>query len=455
MGRSGFERARTLASRALFALLLTGISSPSLADCGPTDRKFFIGQHLQRTPYGLADQEHPLVLCNLRAGEIVTIRAYLRAGETYFSSTQRYKLARDQLNSLTDIPVEGAYRTAEPDGYLWSMTETAAVKPEVARMLHANSGHVAIEVSTDKGGGLGPTAISRDFGLSRVVSRQIKQDGLVARVVIPNQPNPERPAVVIIGGGRTAGYSMSAASLLAARGHPVMSLPYYGLDGLPPQLAAIPIEYFARAIDLFRREYMRDHQKLVLLGLSRGTEAAALIALRRSDISGIVLFSPSAILNSAAGSTGPAWTENGAPLPFAPDVEGEADAMRSQEPPYKTWPRYAMRLQQLGEDDPARINFKHIAADVLLIACDQDDVWPSAAMSKAAEQRAKREGKSNIASHVLQGCGHDLGPPVNPTTIRVFREPSNGALYSLGGTARETWWGQKAAWSALLAYLSR
>jgi hypothetical protein len=90
---------------------------------------------------------------------------------------------------------------------------------------------------------------------------------------------------------------------------------------------------------------------------------------------------------------------------------------------------------------------------VVLLACDQDEVLPSARMSAEIVDRTRRRGKRNIASYVFPGCGHDLGAPVAPTTRRDFRSPADGALYTMGGTAQATWHGQKAAWSVLLRYL--
>jgi hypothetical protein len=75
-------------------------------------------------------------------------------------------------------------------------------------------------------------------------------------------------------------------------------------------------------------------------------------------------------------------------------------------------------------------------------------------MSIEAADRARHEGKKNIAASVLNGCGHDLGAPVSPTTLRTFRGPTDNAIYSYGGRPKETWLGQKAAWSALLDYLA-
>ena len=62
---------------------------------------------------------------------------------------------------------------------------------------------------------------------------------------------------------------------------------------------------------------------------------------------------------------------------------------------------------------------------------------------------AGRNGRKNITGQILPGCGHDLSAPIVPTTAREYVGP-DGLLYSLGGTARSVWYGQRATWLAVL-----
>jgi len=414
-----------------------------------------IGPHAA-SPAGLADRDQPLLLRNLRPGQTIrVISLMLAADRRFFSSVQMFRITDSELNTAKDAPIAGSYAGVEPDGYFWSMTETRDPPRDMLSALASDPEAMIVRTDTEKDGVV-CAHMRRNFGQGLAFPRDIHEDGVVGKLLTPARHIPGRAAVIMIPGAGGSNFQTLPAYLLAARGFTVLSLPYYGLDGL-----SIPIEYFSRAIDLLRRDYIGKYigkdRKLVVLGISRGAEAAAMVALQRDDIAGLLLLSPSSVLNSGWGtgfrSAVPAWTLHGSALPFMPSVEGEDEVMRAQTPPYRTRARYDLRLDKLAVDDPARIPFETIRGDVVLLACDQDEIWPSARMSAEIVERTRRGGKRNVANFVFPGCGHDLGAPVWPMTSRDYRWPADGPFFTLGGTAQAAWHGQKAAWSVLLKYL--
>jgi dienelactone hydrolase len=448
--------ARELCRATMLSVLLVTLSSRAYADCGEFEQKFFVGAHAVVPPPTLADQTQPLIFCNLRSDQTIRITSLMITGDRrFFSSTQSFQIKGSELNTAKDAPIDGSYTGIEPDGYFWSMAETHKLAPDMLSMLSYDPTAIVVQAQSQKNGILS-AKVHRDFAVSFTTVQDVRTGGIVGKLFMPKRGN-NRTAVVVIPGAGGPNFDMSNAYLLAARGFIVLSLAYYGLDGLPPQLESIPIEYFSRAIDYLRREYLGSEGKIVILGISRGTEAAAMLALQREDIDGLILLSPSSVLNSAWGTDlkarMPAWTLHGFGLPFMPSVEDEHEVMRMQTPPYKTRALYDLRLDNLKKDDPARIPFDRIKADVVLLSCDEDEVWPSARMSADIAAIAKSRGKTNVMDYTFRGCGHDLGAPVAPTTDRVYRWPSHGPQYSLGGSPQAAWHGQVAAWSILLKYL--
>jgi dienelactone hydrolase len=457
-GRTGHRSLTREVSRAItLAVLLVTLSSRAYADCGEFEQKFIVGAHAVVSSPTLADQTQPLIFCNLHSDQTIRITSLMIAGDKrFFSSTQSFQIKGSELNTAKDEPIDGSYTGIEPDGYFWSMAETHKLAPDMLSMLSYDPTAIVIQAQSQKNGILS-AKVHRDFAVSFTTVQDVRTAGIVGKLFMPKQRGNNRTAVVIIPGAGGPNFDTLTAYLLAARGFIVLSLAYYGLDGLPPQLESIPIEYFSRAIDYLRREYLGSEGKIVILGISRGTEAAAMLALQREDIDGLILLSPSSVLNSAWG-TGlkarmPAWTLHGLALPFMPSVEDEDEVMRAQTPPYKTRARYDLRLDNLKKDDPARIPFDRIKADVVLLSCDQDEVWPSARMSADIATIAKSRGKTNVLNYTFRGCGHDLGAPIAPTTGRVYRWPSHGFQYTLGGSPQAAWHGQVAAWSIVLKYL--
>lgn len=80
----------------------------------------------------------------------------------------------------------------------------------------------------------------------------------------------------------------------------------------------MPLEYFAAAAELLRREAGGD-RRVALVGYSRGTEAAVLLANDRPDlVEGTVLYAPNNRVAAAFPGPGDAWTRVGAPVRRGP-----------------------------------------------------------------------------------------------------------------------------------------
>jgi pimeloyl-ACP methyl ester carboxylesterase len=138
------------------------------------------------------------------------------------------------------------------------------------------------------------------------------------------------PAVLIFGGsegGLTVGLR---AELLAAHGFPSLAIAYFGEPGLPPALASVPLEYFRRALEWLAAQTGVDPQKIAAIGISRGGEAAQLLGVHYPDlVHAVVAASASnAVVCGFPDCSKPAWTLNGAPIPYVagapvPEPEGE------------------------------------------------------------------------------------------------------------------------------------
>jgi hypothetical protein len=437
-----------LACAAIFASCLS-----AFAACSQYEQHFLVGAHVvldRGTPP--ADQERPLVVCNLVPDQNVRLTFLMRdESGAYFASAAEFYVIDDELNTAKLAPTNGSYSGIRPDGWLWSMRQVPYPPAELARLI-GNGDAIAVGVEADKGQRL-DAVIARNFGLRQMRKREVRADGLVGELFVPDRESPEGAAIIVLSGADAPGSLVRMSSLLASRGHVVLSLAYSGLEGPLARLRSIPIEYFSRAVDVLRRDHAGERGKIVVLAFGRATEAAAMLALQRNDIERIVLVSPSSVLNAggegANGGDSAAWTLNGAALPFMRGAEGEDDMIASQRPPYRTRPRYELRLAALADDDRARIPFDRIKSEVVLIACDGDDVWPSDRMANDILDLARRRGRNNVTAHILPGCGHDLAAPIAPTARREY-VTRDGVRYSLGGTPEAAWYGQRAAWSVIL-----
>jgi hypothetical protein len=116
--------------------------------------------------------------------------------------------------------------------------------------------------------GIGPASSVVERSLS------IADTGIYGRYYTPASTGSRSPAVLAFGGS-AGGLSFTLlARILAARGYPTLALAYFKAPGLPPTLSSIPLEYFAHALAWLRAQPDVDPSGIVVVGTSRGSEAA-------------------------------------------------------------------------------------------------------------------------------------------------------------------------------------
>jgi uncharacterized protein len=216
---------------------------------------------------------------------------------------------------------------------------------------------------------------------------------------------------------------LERARLLEAEGYDVVAPQWF--DG---KISEIPLESFPLG-GLTAR-----HDRIVVIGLSRGAEAALLLGTVDPRIDAVVAISPSAyvwpwIEDELQTS---AWTWKDQPLPYVPfDLGWEPD----DDPPSYT-EFYRQSLRAYGADaDTARIPAERFAGELLLLAGGDDRVWPSADF---AEEIAEAREDLPTRTITVAAAGHrPLFPGEQPKTggQRMARGGTDEADRELGELA--------------------
>lgn len=246
-----------------------------------------------------------------------------------------------------------------------------------------------------------------------VTSRELRpaQVGFYGELFDPPHSG-RRPAVLVFGGsegGMATAHHIGDS--LAAAGTPALALAYFKEPGLPQALDAIPLEYFQGALQWLAAQPDIDPAHIVVMGGSRGGEAALLLAVEFPTlVHGVVALVPGNVVLCAPppGCPRPAWTLRGSPLPytdrFGPDP---------------------------GPDPAAAIPVEQIAGPVLLVCGGADKLWPSCPMANAIIARldAANVGYPHLL-HAYPDAGHGVGilptgPSPEPTNLQGTTPEAN------------------------------
>ncbi len=364
----------------------------------------------------LVDAPLGLRIRGLSPDERVDVRVATRdaRGSRWRSRATFAADAQGLVDPSRQQPLAGTYRGVHPDGLLWSMRPVAPPRDNVAFLVPHRGISLEITVSAS-GRRLAARTARRLVEASGVTRRTLlpATTGVYGRYYAPAaRKTRTQPGVLLLGGSEGGLGGELVASLLASHGYPALSIAYFGEPGLPRGLAEIPLEYFTRALRWLARQPGVDGNRLVVLGASRGSEAALLLAAHFPKlVDAVIGISPSNVsVGSFPGCKDAAWTLAGRPIPYQCS--------------------YGPAENTTGAAIPVR----RIEAPVLLVCGGVDSVWPSCPMAHAIEQRRGGSGDLLLA---YPHAGHGVALTPN---IPIWFEHLAGDSPPANPLARERFW---------------
>ena len=409
----------------------------------------------------LMDDRLVITISGLPANRLITIQANSKAqDQLWWRSAAVFSSGPNGTIDLgSQAPISGAYRGADGMGLFWSMEPDAGPKSGDRAFFTVVDWLAPIVTEIEAADGhevLGSVPVERRFAKPGVRRTAIAEGGIVGFLYDPG--DGQRHKGVIVLGGSEGGFGGPEAAMLASRGFTALSLAYFGVQGLPPTLQNIPLEYFGKAVQWMRASPMVDAGFIAAFGTSRGAEAALMLAATYPEIKAAVAKSPSHVRWEGVTAKhlpgGPAWTFNGLPLPYVPNRIPFGFLMRYiwetlAGTPVAQTPLFLEDLADFGDTAKAEIPVERINGPVLLLSGKDDQIWPSTLMAERVMDRLRRNRHPYRYVHLsYDGAGHWL--PIAYEPVRGLRQ---GMKLALGGTPEGTSRAQADCWPKILDFL--
>jgi dienelactone hydrolase len=281
-----------------------------------------------------------------------------------------------------------------------------------------------------------------------VTVHELNEGGLIGKLFLPSAPRPA-PAVLVLGGSEGGLGAADEAALLAGHGLAALALAYFGVEGLPEELAEIPLETFERGLRWLATRPEVAADRIGIVGSSKGAEAALLIASETPSLRALVAYAPTHVSWACICDERdlPSWTRNGLAVPFVP---GRLDPSYPSAGAFAISPRvhYQYRLASAGRIEPIAI--EEIAAPMLLISGRDDGMWPATQMAEAIVEQARRNGNNEVEHLAYAGAGHFI--PKTYLPLAGLDRIAGGRLL-VGGTRAATARARDDSWPRVLEFL--
>ena len=275
--------------------------------------------------------------------------------------------------------------------------------------------------------------------------RRITDDGLFGNYF----PAKRRgPAVLILGGsaGGLVAETNRAAIALQSEGISALHLSYFRAPSQSPRIELLPLEYFSTALAWLARQPEVDPDRVAIIGTSKGSEAALLVATRHPELKAVIAALPTSVVwpgivwEGTDQPIGSSWSESGSPLPHLPHVPYDASKGGTMAD------NYARSLQAYAQHPEAIIPVEKIRGAVMLVCAEVDAQWPSCPMARQVEERLRVTGRPAPLLLAYKGSGHAaFGLPL--------ADDSDPRLTLGGGTARDTNAARADSWPKAIAFL--
>lgn len=296
------------------------------------------------------------------------------------------------------------------------------------------SGLAAVLICGCAGSKPAPTVpLSALYPDCRTATTSVANDGFNADLFW-RESQTRQKAVILLGGsegGKGWSRDQPRVKQLVGEGYFVVSLAYFGAEGLPSHQRGIPLEYFAGVFDWLSRREGVIPDDYAIIGASRGAELALLLATCGPQVKAVVALAPSSVvfpgpptnpLDALSGQHS-AWSRGATEIPFVP-MPYSLTTLKALFTPKKRTRMFESALRNAPAVARAAIPVEKAKAAFLLVSFTRDQIWPSTAMAEQIMGRLKAAEYPRPYQHIAYDAPHcDCGlEPCWATVLAFLRE---------------------------------
>lgn len=357
------------------------------------------------------------------------------------------------------VPVEGSYHTADSMGLIYSVKQSKSAGNNIVQGISIEKPilmNLRVESSAEK----------REV----LLTRRFKSDNLIVKPihaefngVLFYPQTPAKKTILMLGGsdGQLDALSLMAAPI-ASRGFNVLTVPYFGAEGLPEKLEEVPLEYFETIFRWLENNEITKVKEIYIHGTSKGGELALLLASRYPQIKKVAAVEPhvycfQALDGLMSGKNVSSWSYHGESTPFI-QVQNELFFKEQQKAvqegiPFGFASTYQKSIEKAENREEARIKIENSEADFLLIYGEKDNIWNSYDACKEILQVLKENKYSHsVQISPYENMGHPIPIPFVVPISLTLELPMNGGVFTSGGTIEGNANGQYESFQKTIAF---
>jgi esterase/lipase len=353
-------------------------------------------------------------------------------------------------------PDSGSYDFVDSMGLIVSLKQTSGDLKDIAQGISVNE-NLFIDITVECGNEKESARLERLFKSPEIKCLRIT-DEFVGELYYAE--NSDNQLIIFIGGsGSGLGVNSLIAAGLASHGFTVLSLPFFSEKGLPAHLSAIPLEYFEKVFARPSNNPITKGKGIQIIGMSKGGEAAALLASRYPFIKKVALRASHAYcFQGIAFKNESSRTYEGKQLPYIRMknlwvLEDMISCMIRNEP-FGFTHTFRKSLAVARNKDEACIKIENSRADLLMFTTTECNMWNTYDGGKEIMDTLKKNNyRHKYDLNVYEDAGEQYYMPYVIPATESSMKMAPRLVPSTGGNVKGNAYAQRDTWEKTIQFL--